>query len=409
MRKFADNGLLVEHDPEKVSGEIVVINTCGFIGDAKEESVNMILEFARAKEKGEIKKLYVMGCLSERYMAELSKEIPEVDRYYGKFNWGGLINELVDNKYSIIPTGNKRYITTPKHYAYLKISEGCNRTCAFCAIPLITGKHKSFPIEKLLDEAKGLAESGVKELLVIAQDLSYYGLDIYKEHRLPELIERLSQIEGIEWIRLHYAYPAGFPFDVLKVIAQNPKVCGYLDIAFQHINDKVLKQMRRNVTKRQTIDLIRRIRNEVPGIHLRTTLIAGFPGETDEEFEELLDFVEMVKFERLGIFPYSEEEGTFSGLTMADSVPQDVKIQRANRVMELQESISLELNLQKVGTVLKVLIDRVEEDYFVGRTEFDSPEVDPEVMVYGKDLKVGEFYKVLITGAEAFDLTGKVV
>lgn len=409
LRKFADNGFEVEHDPETVSGDIVVVNTCGFIGDAKEESVNMILQFANARKEGDIEKLYVMGCLSERYMGDLQKEIPEVDKYFGKFNWNILIEELVENKLNIIPTGSNRYVTTPSHFSYLKISEGCNRSCAYCAIPIITGKHKSVAIEALLDEAKQLASQGVKELQIIAQDLSYYGLDLYKEQKLAELIENLSAVDGIEWIRLHYAYPAGFPFGILKLIKDNPKVCGYLDIAFQHISNSVLSRMKRQVTKQQTYDLIKRIRTEVPGIHLRTTIMTGFPGETEEEFEELVQFVREAKFERLGVFPYSEEEGTHAGESMPDDVPMEVKQERADIIMGIQEEISWALNQEKIGQVFRVIIDRIEGDYYVGRTEYDSPEVDPEVLVKGNNLSLGTFYNVVVEAAEAYDLIAKIV
>jgi ribosomal protein S12 methylthiotransferase len=409
LQKFADNGLEVEHDPEVATGEIVVINTCGFIGDAKEESVNMILQFANARKRGKIKQLFVMGCLSERYMDDLQKEIPEVDKYFGKFNWNQIIDTLnlkkQDQKYSY----NKRFITTPKHYAYLKISEGCNRTCAYCAIPIITGKHKSVPVEVLVEEATQLANAGVKELQVIAQDLSYYGIDIYGEQKLAFLIEKLSEIEGIEWIRLHYAYPSGFPFDVLKVMRENPKVCKYLDIALQHISDPVLKNMRRYVTKAQTEALINRIRNEVPGIFLRTTFMAGFPGETDESFDELMQFAAQFKFERLGVFAYSEEDDTWAASTFPDSISARVKHSRVDMLMEQQVIIAEELNERLTGSVQKVIIDRKEEGYYVGRTQFDSPEVDPEVIIASSDLAVGAFYNVKIVGYDMYDLKGEVV
>ncbi|MFC0875972.1 30S ribosomal protein S12 methylthiotransferase RimO [Saccharicrinis sp. FJH2] len=409
LQKFSDYGFDVEHDPETVTGEIVVVNTCGFIGDAKEESVNMILQLADARTNGDIEKLYVMGCLSERYMEDLNREIPEVDKYFGKFNWNKVIDELIENKKYKESTSSNRYITTPSHFAYLKISEGCNRSCAYCAIPLITGKHKSVPIDKLVEEATQLASKGVKELQVIAQDLSYYGLDLYKKHKLSELVTALSEIQGIEWIRLHYAYPAGFPFEILEVMRTNPKVCTYLDIAFQHISDNMLKKMKRQVSKQQTYDLIRKIRTEVPGIHLRTTLMTGFPGETEEDFEELVQFVKDIRFERLGVFPYSEEDGTYAGDHFADDIPEEVKLDRAEKLMAVQEEIANELSAQKVGQELKVMIDRKEADYYIGRTEFDSPEVDPEVLVSGKNLNVGSFYTIKITGAESYDLIGEVV
>ena len=409
LHRFKSNGYLVEHDPESVSGQIVVVNTCGFIGDAKEESVNMILDLANAKQNGQIEKLYVMGCLSERYLNELSSEIPEVDKYYGKFDWDNLLLEISDNKLLSKTTSSDRYITTPKHYAYLKISEGCNRSCAFCAIPIITGKHKSKPINDLVEEAEKLAQKGVKELQVIAQDLSYYGVDLYKKPMLAELITELSKVEGIEWIRLHYAYPAGFPDDILKVINENPKVCKYLDIALQHISDSVLETMKRHFTKEQTYRLIQKIRKKVPGIHLRTTLLTGFPGETEENFEELKEFVGKCRFERLGVFSYSEEEGTFAGDHYRDDVPEDIKEQRLEELMLLQQDIALDHNKKKIGQTLKVIIDRKEDKYYIGRTEFDSPEVDPEVLVEGSNLKVGEFYMVKITAADIYELSGKIL
>ncbi|MFB6340474.1 30S ribosomal protein S12 methylthiotransferase RimO [Saccharicrinis sp. FJH62] len=409
LQKFSDNGFDVEHDPETVTGDIVVVNTCGFIGDAKEESVNMILQLADARTNGDIEKLYVMGCLSERYMEDLNREIPEVDKYFGKFNWNKVIDELVENKKYKESTSSNRYVTTPSHFAYLKISEGCNRSCAYCAIPLITGKHKSVPIDKLVEEATQLASKGVKELQVIAQDLSYYGLDLYKKHKLAELVTALSEIQGIEWIRLHYAYPAGFPFEILEVMRTNPKVCTYLDIAFQHISDNMLKKMKRQVSKQQTYDLIRKIRTEVPGIHLRTTLMTGFPGETEEDFQELVQFVKDIRFERLGVFPYSEEDGTYAGDHLTDDISEEVKLDRAEKLMAVQEEIANELSVQKEGQELKVMIDRKEADYYIGRTEFDSPEVDPEVLVSGKNLNVGSFYTIKITGAESYDLIGEVI
>lgn len=409
MQRFADHGIEVEHDPEVATGDIVVINTCGFIGDAKEESVNMILQFANARKRGKIKQLFVMGCLSERYMDDLQKEIPEVDKYFGKFNWNQIIDTLnlkkQDQKYSY----NKRFITTPKHYAYLKISEGCNRTCAYCAIPLITGKHKSVPVEVLVEEATLLANAGVKELQVIAQDLSYYGIDIYGEQKLAYLIEKLSEIDGIEWIRLHYAYPSGFPYDVLKVMRENPKVCKYLDIALQHISDPVLKNMKRYVTKVQTETLINRIRNEVPGIFLRTTFMTGFPGETEAEFNELMQFAAAYKFERMGVFAYSEEEDTLAASKFSDTISAELKHKRVDRLMEQQIPIAEKLNEQLIGSVHKVIIDRKEEDYYVGRTQFDSPEVDPEVIIAAANLEIGAFYNIKIVGYDMYDLLGEVV
>ncbi len=409
IRQFQANGIEVAHDPEKPKGEIVVINTCGFIGDAKEESIDMILQFAQLRKRGKIKALYVMGCLSERYFEQLQQEIPEVDKFYGKFNWMELVGEIGATYRRDLM--NERSLTTPPHYAYLKISEGCNRTCSYCAIPIITGKHKSRSIDDLVDEATKLRDAGVKEIQMIAQDLSYYGLDLYKSHQLPQLVERIAQIEGIEWIRLHYAYPAGFPMELLKVMADQPKVCNYMDIALQHASDHMLKLMKRNVTKAQTIALIEQMRQQVPGIHLRTTLITGHPGETEQDFQELLDFVKAMRFERLGVFPYSHEDDTFAFKNYADDVPDDVKQARADEVMALQNSISAELNAEKVGKQMKVIIDRVENDTYIGRTEFDSPEVDQEVIIAApaQPLAIGEFYQVAITGSEDYDLYGDVL
>ncbi|MEE1541727.1 MAG: 30S ribosomal protein S12 methylthiotransferase RimO, partial [Paludibacteraceae bacterium] len=397
----------VTHDPEKPNGEIVIINTCGFIGDAKEESINTILQFGELRRKRKIKRLFVMGCLSGRYLDVLPDEIPEVDKFYGKFDWKGIINDLghvYDESIAF-----ERTITTPSHYAYLKISEGCNRHCAYCAIPIITGKHKSRPMEDIEDEVRWLVSQGVKEFQLIAQDLSYYGMDLYKSFKLAELVDRLADIEGVEWLRLHYAYPAKFPFDVLKVMRERENVCKYLDIALQHISDNMLQKMRRHVTKQETLELISRLREEVPGIHLRTTLLVGHPGETEEDFEQLMDFVREAKFERMGAFPYSEEEGTFSGDNYEDDIPEDVKQSRVDKLMAVQQEVSLEVNRSKIGQVLKVVIDREEADYFIGRTEFDSPEVDPEVLVEKSlALEIGQFYDVEITGAEDFDLYGVV-
>lgn len=407
IKQFQAGGFAVEHDSPNPRGEIVVINTCGFIGDAKEESIDTILNFANARKKGKIKKLYVMGCLSERYFDQLGSEIPEVDHFYGKFNWKDLIKDLgLEYRADL---RNERSLTTPDHYAYLKISEGCNRTCSYCAIPIITGKHKSRTIDSLVDEAQRLADKGVKELQVIAQDLSYYGLDIYKKKSLAPLIDALSKINDIEWIRLHYAYPAGFPMDVLDLMASNPKVCNYLDMALQHISDPMLKAMRRNVSKAETIELVNQIRKKVPGIHLRTTMITGHPGETEEDFMELTEFVKNTRFERLGVFPYSHEEDTHAWKTYQDNVPDDIKQERAIIIMEMQNEISREINEKKLGTTIKVIIDREEGDYYVGRSEFDSPEVDPEVLVKStKPLIIGGFYNVQITGAEDYDLIGEV-
>ena len=407
LKRFEDCGYEVAHDSDNVCGEVVVINTCGFIGDAKEESINTILEYVEAKRERRIKHLFVMGCLSERYFADLKMEIPEVDKFYGKFNWNELIDDL---KLTYPPTKPfERHLTTPRHYAYLKISEGCNRFCAFCAIPLITGRHTSVPMEQLEEEARMLVSKGVKELNVIAQDLSSYGTDIYGRMALPELVERLAAIEGVEWIRLHYAYPTQFPYEILPVMARHSNVCSYLDIALQHISDKVLANMRRHITKEQTLDLLARLRREVPGIHIRTTLMVGFPGEGEAEFEELKDFVRTARFDRMGAFAYCEEDDTYAAKNYADDTPQDVKEARLAEIMEIQEQIALELNEAKVGSTLRVIVDREDSDYYVGRTEYDSPEVDPEVLVEKTTkLTPGEFYNVRITGAMPFELIGTV-
>lgn len=408
MRQLSANGIRVAHDPERPKGEVVVINTCGFIGDAKEESIDTILNFAEAKKRGKIKRLYVMGCLSQRYFEQLGTEIPEVDKFYGKFDWQGIVSEIGATYRRDLM--NDRVLTTPSHYAYLKISEGCNRTCSYCAIPIITGKHKSRPIEDIVAEAEGLARKGVKELQVIAQDLSFYGYDLYKKSRLAELVENMSDIKGIEWIRLHYAYPAGFPKDILEVMASNGKVCRYIDLALQHISDNMLTKMRRNITKRQTIDLLSEIRGKVPDICIRTTLITGHPGETERDFEELKEFVAAAKFDRLGVFPYSHEEGTYSWKNYEDDVPDEVKQSRAEEIMSLQRDISNEKNSKLVGQRLKVMIDRFETDEYVGRTEFDSPEVDQEVHITAgsKEFNVGELYDAVITSHDDYDLTATV-
>ena len=407
MKRFQDLGYEVAHDSDNVCGEVVIINTCGFIGDAKEESINTILEYVEAKKEGTIERLYVMGCLSERYLADLEEEIPEVDKYYGKFDWDNLISDLQEK----IPTTkpHERMITTPNHYTYLKISEGCNRFCAFCAIPLITGRHTSVPIEQLVEEVKDLVSKGVKEFNVIAQDLSSYGIDLYGKMMLPELIERIAQINGVEWIRLHYAYPAQFPYEILPVMARYSNVCKYIDIALQHISNNVLDNMRRHITKDETLALIERIRTEVPSIHIRTTLMVGFPGESDSEFNELKDFVRSARFERMGAFAYCEEDGTYAAKNYSDSIPQEAKEQRLAEIMELQEAISLEINENKIGTIQKVVIDREEEDYYIGRTQYDSPDVDPEVLVKKTTaLNIGEFYSVQINEALPFELIGEV-
>ena len=407
-RQLSANGYQVVYDDENPKGGIVIVNTCGFIGDAKEESINTILELGELKKRRKISKLYVMGCLSERYLADLKEEIPEVDKFYGKFNWKEILNELGKSYNQQLAL--ERDLTTPKHYAYLKIAEGCNRFCSYCAIPIITGRYQSRPIEEIVDEVKYLVEMGVKEFQVIAQDLSYYGVDLYKEMRLAELVERISDVPGVEWIRLHYAYPAQFPYDVLKVMRERPNVCKYLDIALQHISDNMLTKMRRHVTKQETYDLVTRLREEVPGIHLRTTLLTGHPGETEQDFEELIEFVRWAKFERMGAFPYSDEDGTYASENYEDDIPFEVKQQRVDDLMAVQQKISKKINEDKVGQSLKVIIDREEADYYIGRTEFDSPEVDPEVLV-SKDQKltIGEFYNVEVTGAEEFELYGKVV
>lgn len=406
MAQLKANNIRVTHDAEKPKGEVVVINTCGFIGDAKEESIETILQFAKLKKKGKIKKLYVMGCLSERYREDLTESIPEVDKFYGKFDWNGIVTELGATYRRDLMS--ERSVTTPGHYAYLKISEGCNRMCSYCAIPLITGRHTSRPMEEILGEVEKLAKDGVKEIQVIAQDLSSYGTDLYKENKLAELVDKMAQVEGIEWIRLHYAYPAGFPKDLLPVMAKHKNICKYLDLAFQHISDNMLKKMRRKITKEQMVELLKEIREQVPGIHIRTTFIAGHPGETEADFEELKEFIREVKFERLGVFPYSHEEDTYSYKNYEDDVPDDVKQKRADEIMEIQSEISQEINNEKIGKKMRVIIDREEEGGYAGRTEFDSPEVDPEVIIETeKEMKVGEMYEVEITGAEEYDLVAK--
>jgi ribosomal protein S12 methylthiotransferase len=406
IKQFEANGIQVAHDPVHPEGEIAVINTCGFIGDAKEESIETILSFAEARKRGDVKQLYVMGCLSERYFEQLGEELPEVDKFYGKFDWKNLVTDIGATYRRDLM--NERTLTTPDHYAYLKISEGCNRTCSYCAIPLITGKHKSKSFSDVLDEASKLAEKGVKELQLIAQDLSFYGYDLNKTYQLPQLVNDLSEIDGIEWIRLHYAYPAGFPMDLFKVMHENPKVCNYLDIALQHISDHMLQLMRRRVSKTQTYRLLEEMRRQVPGIHLRTTFITGHPGETEEDFKELLQFVQDMRFERLGVFPYSHEEDTYAHKSYPDDVPEELKQQRADQVMELQNGIALELNQAKLGQTMKVIIDKVEGEYYVGRTEYDSPEVDQEVLIpcEERELIIGDFYNVKITEAEDYDLYG---
>ena len=407
MKRFQDCGLEVHHDSDNVCGEVVVINTCGFIGDAKEESISTILEFAQAKTEGKIRQLYVMGCLSERYRNDLLKEIPEKDKLYGKFDWSDLIKDVLHSNPATLPY--ERVITTPSHYTYIKISEGCNRFCAFCAIPLITGRHKSRPIDEILSEVKMLVSRGVKEFNVIAQDLSSYGLDLTGKMMLPELIDQMAQIEGVKWIRLHYAYPAQFPYEILDVMNKHDNVCKYLDIALQHINNTVLSNMRRHITKDETLELIKTIRDKVPGIHLRTTLMVGFPGEDDAAFEELMDFAHSVRFDRMGAFAYCEEEDTYAAKNFEDSISEDVKNRRLDKLMHLQETIALELNEAKVGKEFEVIVDREDEDYYVGRTEFDSPEVDPEVLIRKTSaLKTGEFYRVVVKEALPFELIAEL-
>ena len=409
MRQLEANGYKVTHDSPNPQGEIAVINTCGFIGDAKEESINMILEFCEAREEGKLKKLYVMGCLSERYLKELEVEIPQVDKFYGKFNWNELLTDLGKAYHDEIAI--ERTLTTPKHYAYLKISEGCDRSCAYCAIPIITGKHISRPMEEIIDEIKLLVSQGVKEFQIIAQELTYYGVDLYKSQKLPELIEKIAHVPGVEWIRLHYAYPTHFPEDLFRVMRENDNVCKYMDIALQHISDNMLTRMRRNVTKSETYELIEKFRREVPGIHLRTTLMVGFPGETEEDFEELKEFVQKARFDRMGAFAYSEEEGTYAAETYEDSIPQEVKQARLDELMALQQEISAELSNAKIGQELKVIIDRKEGEYYIGRTQFDSPEVDPEVLIKADEKRLfsGRFYRVRITNADDFDLFGEII
>lgn len=408
MRQLLANGYTVEHDSDNPQGEIAIINTCGFIGDAKEESINMILSFAEQKKLRKMKKLFVMGCLSQRYMDELTLEIPEVDKFYGKFAWKNIISDLGKSYNQELSL--ERMLSTPAHYAYIKISEGCNRTCSYCSIPLITGKYDSRPIEEIEEEVRSLVAKGVKEFQFIAQDLTYYGLDIYKEMKIAELVKRVAAIPGVEWIRLHYAYPAHFPMDLLPVIRDCENVCKYLDIALQHISDNMLNKMRRNITKQGTIDLINKIRTEVPGIHLRTTLMVGHPGETEEDFNELLDFVNEMKFERLGAFPYSHEEDTFCDKNYTDHIAPEMKEERLSKLMEVQEEIALAVNEAKIGQTLKVIIDSETPDYYIGRTEFDSPDVDGEVLIDKENtLTIGAFYNVKVTSAMPFDLMGAIV
>ena len=403
MGLFEANGYHVTHDSDDPHGEIVVINTCGFIEDAKQESIDTILEFAQAKTDGKIERLYVMGCLSERYLADLEAEIPEVDGWYGKFNYKELLNTI--GTIDTITHSTPRKLTTPRHYAYIKISEGCDRHCAYCAIPIITGKHQSRPMGEILEEVRALVAQGTKEFQIIAQELTYYGVDIDGKQQIAELIEKMADIEGVEWIRLHYAYPAHFPWELLRVMREKKNVCKYLDIALQHISDHMLSRMQRHVTKKETYELIKRMREEVPGIHLRTTLMVGFPGETEEDYQELLDFTRWARFERMGAFAYSEEDGTYSAKHYQDDVPADVKQARLDRLMRIQQNISAEIEAAKIGQILRVVIDRLEGDWFVGRSEFCSPEVDPEVLISAREsLTIGAFYDVRVTDAEEFDI-----
>lgn len=407
MRQFEALGYEVEHDSAYPDGEIAIVNTCGFIGDAKEESIHTILQLAEMKAEKRISKLYVMGCLSERYVKELQLEIPEVDKYYGKFNYNDILLDLGAEYRADLRL--ERSLTTPPHYAYIKISEGCDRTCSYCAIPIITGRHRSRKLEDIEAEVRLLVDKEVKEFQLIAQDLSYYGLDRYRKNMLPDLVDCLSDIPGVEWLRLHYAYPAHFPFELLKVMREKENVCKYLDIALQHISDKMLKLMRRNFTKAQTYDLLERMRDEVPGIHIRTTMLMGHPGETEEDVEQVKEFLRHARFERMGAFAYSHEEATYSYKHYEDDIPFEVKQARVDEIMYLQQEISREIQEQKIGSIMKVIIDRQEQDFYVGRTEFDSPEVDPEVLIPidTPDIQIGEFYHGEIVDADDFDLYAK--
>ena len=410
MRQLELSGYKVTHDSDDPRGEIAVVNTCGFIGDAKEESINMILELGERKRKGLLRKLYVMGCLSERYLADLESELPEVDHFYGKFNWTELLAEL--GKQYHPECADERHLTTPSHYAHLKISEGCDRRCSYCAIPIITGRHRSRPMEDILQEVRSLVEQGVKEFQVIAQELTYYGVDLYHERRIAQLVEAIAEVPGVEWVRLHYAYPTDFPMELLRVMREHNNICRYLDIALQHCADNVLSAMHRHVNSQQTYELIEKLRAEVPGIHIRTTLMVGHPGETEEDFKQLIDFVKWARFERMGAFAYSEEEGTYSALHYQDDIPQEVKDARLSKLMRVQQAISADVQESKVGQTMRVIIDRQEGDYFVGRTEFDSPEVDPEVLIHadeGLALPTGSFQWVRIDSADDFDLYGHCV
>ena len=407
MKLLEESGYTLSHNPDKVNGEIVVINTCGFIGDAKEESINMILEVCALKSKRRVRKVFVMGCLSERYMAELGDEIPQVDKYYGKFDWVNLIKDL---KGEDATCNLDRVQTTPQHYAYVKISEGCDRTCAYCAIPIITGHHVSRPMEEIVEEVRLLVSKGVTEIQLIAQDLTYYGVDLYKKQSIADLVERISDVEGLKWVRLHYGYPTHFPMDLLRVMRERDNVCKYLDIALQHVSTDVLKRMRRNITKEETVNLLQTIRQEVPGIYLRTTLMVGFPGETEEDFNELVQFVKDMKFERMGAFAYSEEEGTYAAEQYEDDIDDETKQARLGLLMRVQQRIAEEVSAASIGKTMQVVIDREEGNYYVGRTQYDSPEVDPEVLLLKEenDVEIGQYYMVEITAADEFDLYGKV-
>ena len=412
MKMLELNGYTMCHNPEQVKGEIVVINTCGFIGDAKEESINMILEVCELKAKRRVRKVYVMGCLSERYMAELGEEIPQVDGYYGKFDWDKIVGDLKKENCQISADycHLDRVLTTPNHYAYVKISEGCDRTCAYCAIPIITGRHVSRPMEEIVDEVRLLVSKGVTEIQLIAQDLTYYGVDLYKKQSIAELVERISDVEGVKWVRLHYGYPTHFPKDLLRVMRERDNVCKYLDIALQHVSTRVLKDMRRNITKEETVELLQTIRREVPGIYLRTTLMVGFPGETEEEFNELVQFAKDMRFERMGAFAYSEEEGTYAAEHFEDNIDDETKQGRLGLLMRVQQRIAEEVSAESIGKTMQVVIDREEGDYYIGRTQYDSPEVDPEVLLRKDEnnVEIGKYYMTEITGADEFDLYGKV-
>lgn len=408
MKQFEANGYHCVHDSKRPQGEIAVINTCGFIEDAKQESIDTILEFVQRKQEGRLKKLYVMGCLSQRYQKELEKDIPEVDKFYGKFNYKQLLGEL--GKADVPSCDGHRHLTTPRHYAYVKIAEGCDRHCAYCAIPIITGKHVSRPKAEILQEVRDMVAEGVKEFQIIAQELTYYGIDLDGKHHITDLISDMADIPGVKWIRLHYAYPNQFPMDLLDVMREKENVCSYLDIALQHISDHMLTRMRRHVSKQETIELIKQLRERVPGIHIRTTLMVGFPGETDDDFAELMEFVRWARFERMGAFAYSEEEGTYSANHYEDDVPQEVKQKRLDQLMALQQDISAEIEAEKVGLEMKVIVDRKEGDYYIARSEFCSPEVDPEVLIKAdKRLRVGQFYQVRITSSDEFDLYAELV